>query len=90
MRPEAPWQAQRCCGVSGKMPENTDKLFVTRNKLLLRRAGAVTICSMMRRSGGVMEGDPVTFLGAREEEVARTLWADDIAPAPPSLMPMAS
>ncbi len=71
MRPEATTAAvQRYLRRLGKMPENTDKLFVTtRNKLLLGELELQTILLNDAQKGGeVMEGDPVTFSRTRGGE----------------------
>ena len=94
VRPEATLAAvQRYLRRLGKMPENTDKLFVTtRNKLLLGELELQTILlnDAQKRVGEVMEGDPVTFQPHEEaEKVARTFERDDLLSAA-SLMPMVS
>ena len=86
VRPEATLAAvQRYLRRLGKMPENTDKLFVTtRNKLLLGELELQTILlnDAQKRVGEVMEGDPVTFQPHEEaEKVARTFERDDLLSA---------
>ena len=69
----------------GKMPDNTDKLFVTsRDKTLLGELELQTILlnDAQKRVGEVMEGDPVTFQPHEEaEKVARTFERDDLLSA---------
>lgn len=86
VRPEATLAAvQRYLRRLGKMPENTDKLFVTtRNKLLLGELELQTILlnDAQKRVGEVMEGDPVTFQPHEEaEKVARTFERDNLLSA---------
>lgn len=86
VRPEATLAAvQRYLRRLGKMPENTDKLFVTtRNKLLLGELELQTILlnDAQKRVGEVMEGDPVTFQPHEDaEKVARTFERDDLLSA---------
>ncbi|ALR77435.1 magnesium transporter [[Enterobacter] lignolyticus] len=69
----------------GKMPENTDKLFVTaRDKTLLGELELQTILlnAAHRRVADVMESEPVTFQPQEEaEKVARTFERDDLLSA---------
>ena len=86
VRPEMTLAAvQRYLRRLGKMPANTDKLFVTtRNKLLLGELQLQTILlnAAQKRVGDVMEGDPVTFQPHEEaEKVARTFERDDLISA---------
>ncbi|TLV16041.1 magnesium transporter [Klebsiella indica] len=86
VRPEATLAAvQRYLRRLGKMPENTDKLFVTtRNKLLLGELELQTILlnDTRKRVGEVMEGDPITFQPHEDaEKVARTFERDNLLSA---------
>ncbi|MCS2149871.1 magnesium transporter [Scandinavium manionii] len=69
----------------GKMPENTDKLFVTsRDKTLLGELELQTILlnPAQRRVNDVMEAEPVTFHPEEDaEKVARTFERDDLLSA---------
>jgi Mg2+ transporter (mgtE) len=69
----------------GKMPENTDKLFVTtRDKTLLGELELQTILlnAAQRRVNDVMEAEPVTFHPEEDaEKVARTFERDDLLSA---------
>lgn len=69
----------------GKMPENTDKLFVTaRDKTLLGELELQTILlnAAHLRVADVMESEPVTFQPQEEaEKVARTFERDDLLSA---------
>ena len=69
----------------GKMPENTDKLFVTtRDKTLLGELELQTILlnAAQRRVDEVMEAEPVTFHPEEDaEKVARTFERDDLLSA---------
>ncbi|MDX6021894.1 magnesium transporter [Scandinavium sp. V105_16] len=70
----------------GKMPGNTDKLFVTtRDKTLLGELALQTILlnPAQRRVNEVMEAEPVTFHPEEDaEKVARTFERDDLLSAP--------
>lgn len=69
----------------GKMPENTDKLFVIgRDNRLVGELGLQTILlnAAGRRVSEVMEADPVTFSPEEEaEKVARTFERDNLISA---------
>ena len=69
----------------GKMPENTDKLFVTsRDKTLLGELGLQTILlnSTQRRVSDVMEDDPMVFSPEDDaEKAARTFERDNLISA---------
>ncbi|MFP2240356.1 magnesium transporter [Pseudescherichia vulneris] len=69
----------------GKMPGNTDKLFVTtRDKTLLGELALQTILlnPAQRRVNEVMEAEPVTFHPEEDaEKVARTFERDDLLSA---------
>lgn len=69
----------------GKMPDNTDKLFVTgRDKQLIGELALQTILLNPgnRRVSDVMDSDPVSFLPDEEaEKVARTFERDNLLSA---------
>ena len=69
----------------GKMPDNTDKLFVTsRDKTLLGELELKTILlnSTQRRVSEVMENEPMVFSPEDDaEKAARTFERDDLVSA---------